>query len=156
MRAALTAFLVVPLFLTGGCGSLSSHWNGRHGPYVGTKFDAEQVKRYTQEQEVGEGEVVAGLDIPLSFILDTLMLPYDLSVKKREASNQQASKSEPSTSALPKAESEARPPSEQQRPAPPVVAPPPVEPATLPPPPAQNVSEQEAAREALRKALPKE
>ena len=106
MRTSLLLSFGFALLLTSGCGSLSSHWNGRHGPYVGTKFDIEQVRRYTQEQEVGEGEVVAGLDIPLSFIVDTLMLPYDLSVKKRESATQQASNQEASAPTVSNAESE--------------------------------------------------
>jgi uncharacterized protein YceK len=105
MRAVLIASLAAPLLLAGGCGSISSHWNGRHGPYVGVKFDAEQVRRYTDEQDVHESEVIAALDIPLSAIVDTILLPYDLSVQKREASEQEASTRAAARQELPKAES---------------------------------------------------
>jgi uncharacterized protein YceK len=65
--------LIVVLFLVSGCGSLSSRWRGSAGAYPGVRFDSEQVTHYTTE-----GEWIALFDIPLSALVDTLCLPYDL------------------------------------------------------------------------------
>jgi len=74
MRIAMNASLVVVLFLFTGCGSIVSRWRGERGPYVGVKLSAETASRFNHEPEL----IVAALDIPLSAIVDTLYLPYDL------------------------------------------------------------------------------
>ncbi len=74
MRPALNAALIVVLFLFTGCGSISSRWRGERGPYVGVKLSAETVSHFNHEGEL----IMAVVDIPLSAIVDTLYLPYDL------------------------------------------------------------------------------
>lgn len=74
MRIVLAVALAFLPFIGGGCGSLSSRWNGNYGPYVGVKLDVDLVTHYQSE-----GEVIAAVDIPFSAIADTLFLPYDLS-----------------------------------------------------------------------------
>ena len=63
------------LLLVAGCGSIDTRWEGNHRPYVGTRFDVDQVTHYSTESEL-----IAALDIPLSAVVDTLFLPYDLIV----------------------------------------------------------------------------
>lgn len=74
MRTALYTFLAALLFLLPGCGSLSERWNGHYGAYPGVRFDVQQTANYTTS-----GEWIAVFDIPLSALLDTLCLPYDIS-----------------------------------------------------------------------------
>jgi uncharacterized protein YceK len=74
MRIVVAAVCAALPLLVTGCGSLYSRWNGTYGPYVGVKFDVDQVTHYQTE-----GEVIAAIDIPISAIADTLFLPYDLS-----------------------------------------------------------------------------
>jgi|ERR1051325_6279485 uncharacterized protein YceK len=65
------------LLLATGCGSISSRWRGASGTYSGVRFDCEQVTHYSTESEV-----IAVFDIPLSAVVDTLCLPYDLSARE--------------------------------------------------------------------------
>ena len=71
LNLGLAAVLVVMT----GCGSISSRWRGDRGAaYPGVKLAAESGTHYTTE-----GEWIAFVDVPLSAVLDTLMLPYDIS-----------------------------------------------------------------------------
>jgi len=79
MRTALNIGLGLLLFLVAGCGSIDSHWEGNHKAFVGTRYDADQLAHYSQDSDF-----VAALDMPLSFVVDTLFLPYDLAVGESE------------------------------------------------------------------------
>lgn len=92
MRTALNASLVVVLFLFTGCGSISSRWRGERGPYVGVKLSAETVSHFNHEGEL----IMAVVDIPLSAIVDTLYLPYDLTAGA-PAKHDELAGSDPST-----------------------------------------------------------
>jgi uncharacterized protein YceK len=70
------------LLLPTGCGSLGSRWRGGSGAYQGVRFDYGQIVHHSTESEL-----IAVADIPLSAIVDTLFLPYDLSVEEREKSD---------------------------------------------------------------------
>lgn len=75
MKTTLNLALMVALLLLTGCGSLASRWRGQRGEaYPGVKMDVEHATHYTTE-----GEWIALFDVPLSAIVDTLFLPYDLS-----------------------------------------------------------------------------
>jgi uncharacterized protein YceK len=75
MKITLNLALVAVLVLLTGCGSLASRWRGQRGEaYPGVRMDVEHATHYTTE-----GEWIALFDIPLSAIVDTLFLPYDLS-----------------------------------------------------------------------------
>ena len=74
MKTTLNLALVAALLLLTGCGSLASRWRGQRGEaYPGVKMDAEHATHFTTE-----GEWIALFDIPLSAVVDTLFLPYDL------------------------------------------------------------------------------
>lgn len=79
MKILLNLVMVASLLLATGCGSLGSRWRGGSGAYQGVRFDCEQVVHHSTELEV-----IAALDIPLSAIVDTLFLPYDLATEERE------------------------------------------------------------------------
>ena len=80
MRTALHASLVglVVILLT-GCGSIGARWQGNREPYAGVKLNMDTVKNYHTE-----GELISAIDLPFSAILDTFLLPYDLSGDKEE------------------------------------------------------------------------
>ena len=81
MKTTLNLALVAALLLLTGCGSLTSRWRGQRGEaYPGVKMDAEHATHFTTE-----GEWIALFDIPLSAVVDTLFLPYDLTGPDRAA-----------------------------------------------------------------------
>ena len=80
MRTALNAGLLVVLFFFTGCGSFASRWNGERGPYVGVQYDSDCVTG----AEEGLLSVLACADMPLSLVMDTFFLPYDLTGKEPE------------------------------------------------------------------------
>jgi uncharacterized protein YceK len=90
MKAALNASLGLLLVLVAGCGSIDTRWEGNRGPYVGTRFDVDQVTHYTME-----GELIAAIDIPLSAVVDTLLLPYDLATEKPGTNKLQTAQAPP-------------------------------------------------------------
>ncbi len=74
MKKALLLSLAVGMLLFTGCGSLTARWRGQRGTaYPGVRMDAEHATHFTSE-----GEWIALFDIPLSAVVDTLFLPYDL------------------------------------------------------------------------------
>ena len=81
MKILLNFAAMALLLLTTGCGTLTSHWRGGTGTYQGVRFDCEQIAHHSTESEL-----IAVADIPLSAIVDTLFLPYDLAVDEKEKS----------------------------------------------------------------------
>jgi uncharacterized protein YceK len=79
MRTALHASVAGLVILLTGCGSIGARWQGNREPYAGVKLNVETVKNYHTE-----GELISALDLPFSAILDTFLLPYDLSGDKPE------------------------------------------------------------------------
>lgn len=80
MKMTQNLFLVAAILCLTGCGSIASRWRGDRGSaYPGVKMDAEHATRYTTE-----GEWIALFDIPLSAVIDTIMLPYDLGTHESE------------------------------------------------------------------------
>jgi uncharacterized protein YceK len=79
MKNLLNLVMLALLLLATGCGSLGSRWRGGTGAYQGVRFDCEQVAHHSTESEF-----IAVADIPLSAIVDTLFLPYDLATEERE------------------------------------------------------------------------
>lgn len=76
MKKALLLGLAVMMFAFTGCGSLTARWRGQRGiAYPGVRMDAEHATHFTSE-----GEWIALFDIPLSAVVDTLFLPYDLTM----------------------------------------------------------------------------
>jgi uncharacterized protein YceK len=73
MRTALNASLASVLIFVTGCGSIGARWSGRREPYAGVKLNLETIRNYRSE-----GELISAVDIPFSAILDTFLLPYDL------------------------------------------------------------------------------
>ena len=81
MKKALLLSLAVGMLLFTGCGSLTARWRGERGTaYPGVRMDAEHATHFTTE-----GEWIALFDIPLSAVVDTLFLPYDLTGPDRAA-----------------------------------------------------------------------
>lgn len=82
MKTALNLLLaaVIVTVLT-GCGSISARWRGERGkPYPGVRMAADTVTHYTRE-----GELIAIFDMPLSAVVDTIMLPWDLTAQEQAA-----------------------------------------------------------------------
>jgi uncharacterized protein YceK len=74
MKISLNLGLAGALLVLTGCGSISARWRGERGAaYPGVKMAAQHATHYTSE-----GELIALFDIPLSAVVDTIMLPYDL------------------------------------------------------------------------------
>ena len=98
MRTALHVSLAgLLVLLTVGCGSIGARWQGNREPYAGVKLNVDTMKNYHTE-----GELVSVIDIPFSAILDTFLLPYDLSGDKSDKEGAPADPSaplEPETSA---------------------------------------------------------
>jgi uncharacterized protein YceK len=73
MKTVFMCGLAAMLVVLTGCGSISARWRGERGTtYPGVRMAAEHATHFTTE-----GELIALFDIPLSAMLDTLMLPYD-------------------------------------------------------------------------------
>ena len=74
MKTTLNVCLAAALLFVTGCGSISARWNGERGKaYPGVRMDVEHVRNYTTE-----GELIAIFDIPLSALVDTLFIPWDV------------------------------------------------------------------------------
>jgi uncharacterized protein YceK len=74
MKMMLNLSLAAAVLMLTGCGSISARWRGERGrPYPGVRMDVQHATHYTTE-----GELIALFDIPLSAVVDTLFLPWDL------------------------------------------------------------------------------
>ena len=82
MKNLLYLAAIALLLLPTGCGSLGSRWRGGSGAYQGVRFDYGQIVHHSTESEL-----IAAADIPLSAIVDTLFLPYDLAMEDKEKSD---------------------------------------------------------------------
>jgi len=77
MRTAISLASLLLLLLASGCGSITSRWIGEKGNYSGVQYDVQRLTHINNE-----AEHVVALDIPLSAILDTLLLPFDMTVEQ--------------------------------------------------------------------------
>jgi uncharacterized protein YceK len=69
-----TAALIIVVFLT-GCASMVSHSEGpRSDIYPGFRADGYNM---THPKKAGLNPVLSGIDLPFSFVWDTLCLPLD-------------------------------------------------------------------------------
>jgi uncharacterized protein YceK len=73
-RVSVSILVALLALLTSGCGTIYRHSEGARAPYSGVQFDAAGVGN------IGEPAltVIFALDLPLSAVADTLLLPYDL------------------------------------------------------------------------------
>ncbi len=73
------AALVLAFTLLGGCSTIRVHSdpNVIPGPYVGTKQAVRKTTQYWYDYDYYGQVAMAALDIPLSLVADTLLLPYD-------------------------------------------------------------------------------
>ena len=74
-------WLIVPL-LSGGCASFRAREDDGARPYVGVRVDAYGLAHPSQANNWLEWPMCA-FDLPLSFVLDTICLPYDVVQAKR-------------------------------------------------------------------------
>ena len=65
----LAIFLAVAM-LTSGCGTVQTVSSGDFSPYAGTELDLWIAEHYDGDS------VLAVLDTPFSFVLDTLLFPF--------------------------------------------------------------------------------
>ena len=72
--------LVLAFTLLGGCATMRVHSdpNLTPGPYVGTKQAVSKTRQYWYEYDYYGQVAMAALDVPLSLVADTLLLPYDV------------------------------------------------------------------------------
>jgi uncharacterized protein YceK len=85
MKTTLNVCLVAAILVLTGCGSISSRWRGERGKaYPGVRMDVEHVRHYTTE-----GELIAIFDIPLSALVDTFFIPWDVEPEETAAPGQQ-------------------------------------------------------------------
>ena len=96
MKLLLNLSLAAVLVVLTGCGSISSRWRGDRGAaYPGVKLATESGTHYSTE-----GEWISFFDIPLSAVVDTLFLPYDLSKKSSTPTDATASGAPPAESGV--------------------------------------------------------
>ncbi len=78
MKATLNVCLAATILFLTGCASISSRWRGERGKaYPGVRMDVDQVKNYGTE-----GDLIAILDIPLSALVDTFFIPWDVDTEE--------------------------------------------------------------------------
>lgn len=65
--------------LSSGCSSVRVHSDPdiMPGPYAGTKQALRNTKQYWHDYDYYGQVTLSALDVPLSMIADTLLLPYD-------------------------------------------------------------------------------
>lgn len=73
LTACRTFICILFSFLLSGCGTVLSMMENDYAIYAGVSRDLSTI------QEGGIFSVLAVIDLPLSFVLDTLMLPVTLS-----------------------------------------------------------------------------
>ena len=73
------AALVLTFTLLTGCSTIRVHSDPdvTPGPYVGTKQAVRKTRQYWYDFDYYGQVAMAALDIPLSLVADTLLLPYD-------------------------------------------------------------------------------
>jgi len=71
--------LVLAFVLLSGCSTIRVHSDPdvTPGPYVGTKQAVRKTTQYWYAYDYYGQVALAALDIPLSLVADTLLLPYD-------------------------------------------------------------------------------
>ncbi|WP_447535610.1 YceK/YidQ family lipoprotein [Escherichia coli] len=76
IRNVLLAFMICSgMTLLGGCSSVMSHTGGKEGTYPGTRASATMIG----DDETNWGtKSLAILDMPVTAVMDTLLLPWDV------------------------------------------------------------------------------
>ena len=77
--------LLLAFTLLGGCSTIRVHSdpNLTPGPYVGTRQAVSKTRQYWYDYDYYGQVAMAALDIPLSLVADTLLLPYDVYQNRR-------------------------------------------------------------------------
>ena len=78
-RPRTIAALALVFTLSSGCSTIRVHSDPAvtPGPYVGTKQALQKTKRYWYDYDYYGQVALVALDVPLSLVADTLLLPYD-------------------------------------------------------------------------------
>ncbi|MCS2148683.1 YceK/YidQ family lipoprotein [Scandinavium manionii] len=93
--------ILIPVFYSGvmvlaGCSSVMSHTGGKEGTYPGTRASAEMLS----DETTGWGtKSLVALDMPLTAVADTLLIPWDL-FRKDNSVRSRVEKSEQQTQAM--------------------------------------------------------
>jgi uncharacterized protein YceK len=93
--------MLIPVLTTGmmvlaGCSSVMSHTGGKEGTYPGTRASAEMLG----DDTTGWGtKSLVALDMPLTAVADTLLLPWDF-FRKDTSVRSRVQKSEQETQAM--------------------------------------------------------
>ena len=87
-RAVLVASI---LSVSIGCSTVKVHLDDHDilHPYLGTKTAVNVFIRSFSDYYLYGQQVVMAMDVPLCFVADTLLLPYDLMVKTKRHQRQQ-------------------------------------------------------------------
>ncbi len=74
MKTMLNVCLAAAILFLTGCSSVTARWRGERGrAYPGVRMDVDQVRTYGTE-----GDLIAIIDMPLSALVDTLFIPWDV------------------------------------------------------------------------------
>jgi uncharacterized protein YceK len=93
--------ILIPVLYSGvmvltGCSSVMSHTGGKEGTYPGTRASAEMLG----DETTGWGtKSLVALDMPLTAVADTLLIPWDL-FRKDNSVRSRVEKSEQQTQAM--------------------------------------------------------
>jgi uncharacterized protein YceK len=75
-RLVFQLLFFLPVLLSGCAAIESRNIDGGGRPYIGTRTDAYHVAHPAEGDTLGE-PIFCAVDLPFSFVIDTICLPYD-------------------------------------------------------------------------------